>query len=936
MTPLQLHRLGGGAVFLITLGLYAQTMAPTTSFWDTGEFITCSHVLGVPHPPGSPLYVLLGRVFSLFPVGTIANRVVFMSVLASALAVWFTYQSAVALSRRAMGGEALRSFGDARDWTATLGSVVAALSLATSYTFWFNGTEAEVYAYSLFFVCGGLWLILYWEGTRHGAGNDRWLFFIAFFFGLGGGLHLLCLLTIPSLVLLAWFGDHHLRRFILILLLGGLAAVVSMSAFAPQPPTAGLLALGAGAAALVLSAYVASTHPEYRNSLAVMLVIAVAWVLAQALGSAPLQALVLLAGGAGLVVHLYREDRRALGLMAGAGFLFFLGYSTYLALFLRSGLDPAIDMNDPENLGNFLSFLRREQYGTESQILGMLTPRADRVYQLWHQQFKYFLQQWPFPFLERDMVFRWATERTPHIISVSAVPLVAGILGFGWQLQRDWRRFLALFLMFLVMGFGLSFYLNMPDPQPRERHYVFGGMFLAWVLWMGLGWTAVVEELRRRFSLRTRWVAAVACVGLLLPAGVGARLHHIEDRRGDYIAWDYAYNLLQSCGPNSLLFTNGDNDTFPLWYLQYVEGIRRDVSIINLSLLNTGWYIKQLRDREPRVAMSRGDRPPLSDVLIDSTLTDTQMVDLTRRLWRTPKQPREFRELGLDVQVSAPPGHELLRVQDIMVIGIVYWNDFRRPVHFAITVAGSNRVGLDPYLEMEGMTLQLKREKVQGSGDAEALARNLMEVYRFRGIRDESIYKDENTRRLLQNYRACVLTLADIYQTEGRIDEMARLLRWAEENIPMGWEGLYAASENYRHAGRPDLAAEFVEKAAHGLIEVYGRDPSATYDNALALASILYSDYGAYAGAEEIYRRTIALHPRGYAGYHELAATLQAGGRTPEALQVVEGYIEEYGELDSALLAREVLVNALKRLEAAAPETAAAGTAGTGSGAPAE
>ena len=930
MTPLQLHRLGGGAVFLITLVLYTQTMAPTTSFWDTGEFITCSHVLGVPHPPGSPLYVLLGRVFSLFPAGTIANRVVFMSVLASALAVWFTYQSAVALSRRAMGGEALRSFGDARDWTATLGSVVAALCLATSYTFWFNGTEAEVYAYSLFFVCGGLWLILYWEGTRHGAGNDRWLFFIAYFFGLGGGLHLLCLLTIPSLVLLAWFGDRHLRRFILLLLLAGLAGVVAMSAFAPHPPTAGLLALAAGAAALALSAYAASAYPEYRGSLAVMLAAAAAAVLAKALDSTPLLMLALLAGAAVLAAHLYREDRRALGLIVGSGLLFLLGYSTYLALFLRSGLDPAIDMNDPENLGNFLSFLSREQYGTESQLLGMLTPRADRVYQLWHQQFKYFLQQWPFPLLEREMVFRWATERAPHVISVSLVPLAAGILGFGWQLRRDWRRFLALFLMFLVMGFGLSFYLNMPDPQPRERHYVFGGMFLAWVLWMGLGWTAVVEGLRRRFSLRAGWVAALSCAGLLLPAGVGARLHHVEDRRGDYIAWDYGYNLLQSCDPNSLLFTNGDNDTFPLWFLQHVEGIRRDVTVINLSLLNTGWYIKQLRDREPRVAMSRDGGPPLSDGFIDTSLTATEMQDLRRRLWPTPRRPREFEALGLDVKVPAAPGHDLLRVQDIMVIGILYWNDFRRPVHFAITVARSNRVGLDPYLDMEGMTLKLKREKVEGGGNAEALARNLMEVYRFRGIRDESIYKDENTARLLQNYRACVLTLADIYQTRGRIDDMALLLRWAEEHLPMGWDGLYAASENFREAGRLDLGAEFVEKAALGLIEGYGEDLSATYDNALALASILYNDYAAYDRAEEVYRRTIALRPRAYAGHHELAATLQAGGRTPEALQVVEAYIEEHGELDSASLDREILISALRHLEAAAE------TAATGSGAQAE
>ena len=215
MTPQQLHRVVGAAVFLITLVLYTKTMAPTTSFWDTGEFITTSHILGVPHPPGSPLYVLLGRIFSLVPIGEVAARVVFMSVLASAIGVWFTYGSVVTLARRAMGGHAFRSFGDARDWSAALGAAVAALCLATSYTFWFNGTEAEVYAYSLFFVCGGMWLIFHWEGTGHGARNDQWLLLIAYFFGLGGGLHLLCLLTVPTLVILAWFADRRLRRLIL-------------------------------------------------------------------------------------------------------------------------------------------------------------------------------------------------------------------------------------------------------------------------------------------------------------------------------------------------------------------------------------------------------------------------------------------------------------------------------------------------------------------------------------------------------------------------------------------------------------------------------------------------------------------------------------------------------------------------------------------------
>ena len=145
-----------------------------------------------------------------------------------------------------------------------------------------------------------------------------------------------------------------------------------------------------------------------------------------------------------------------------------MGYSTYLALYIRSGLNPAIDENDPETWKAFLSFVNREQYGTESMLLSMLTPRADRAYQFWDQQMKYFFQQFPFPFLEQVTVFRKATSPEPHPVSISWIPYSLGLVGLLWQRKRDWRRFLAILALFVVMGFGLSFYLNMPDPQPRE------------------------------------------------------------------------------------------------------------------------------------------------------------------------------------------------------------------------------------------------------------------------------------------------------------------------------------------------------------------------------------------------------------------------------------------------------------------------------------
>ena len=165
------------------------------------------------------------------------------------------------------------------------------------------------------------------------------------------------------------------------------------------------------------------------------------------------------------------------------------------------------------------------------------------------------------------------------------------------------------------------------------------------------------------------------------------------------------------------------------------------------------------------------------------------------------------------------------------------------------------------------------------------------------------------------------MTLAEAYQAEDRVEELAELLRWAERTIPMGWEGFYAASENYREAGRTDLAVEFMMKAADGLISQYGDHPSATYDNALALASILLNNYREFDRAEDVYRRAIALRPDSYAGVHELAATLQAANRSPEALESVLAYIQEYGTNDSAEADREILNKAVERGAEATEET---------------
>ncbi|NKB70576.1 MAG: DUF2723 domain-containing protein [Candidatus Latescibacteria bacterium] len=852
----QLNRWVGVGVFGAALGLYFKTMAPTVSFWDCGEFIAASYTLGVPHPPGSPLYILLGRLFSLAPIGEVAARVNFMSVLASALAVWCVFLSTLVLARRALGGAGRALLGDGRDWAVLGGALVAAGALAASYTFWYNASEAEVYGYSLLFVCLGVWLVLYWESGPMGAGQDRWLFLLAYVFGLGGGLHLLCLLTIPALLIWAWFADEGLRRPMVYLSGAGLWAMVVVTVMGPT--TGGYLIVGVSLA--------------------------------------------------GLLYHLYRRDRRGFGLVLGLGLLFLLGYSTYGALFIRSGLDPVIDENDPETWEAFVKFLNREQYGTDSQLLGMFSARADRAYQFWHLQTKYFLQQFPFPFLEIPtdfLKFRRATDASPHPVAVSVLPYLLGLGGLLWHAGRDRRRFFGVLALFVIMGFGLSLYLNMTDPQPRERHYVFGGMFFAFALWMGLGWTGLVVWLGQRLPSRGV-VAAVAVLGLIWPVGMVAKLYHEQDRSGDYIAYDYAYNMLQSCDEGAILFTNGDNDTFPLWFLQEVEGIRRDVKVVNLSLLNTNWYIKQMRDREPKIDLG------LTDDFIDRILTGHTREALSARYMEGP-QP--FKIAGIEWEFGPLPGHNLLRIQDFMVIKILQRTNWKKPIYFAITVPTENQVGLSNYLQLSGMAFRLAPQ-IDAPLDREELRRKITQVFQWRGITDPEVYKNRRTQGLLANYRVSFYHVVSLFEDDG--EALADLMGWAEDHLFDGWEHFYSASLQLRRAGQLAMAADFTEKVGLQLLANYGQNEEATYENIVVVGDNLLEWYKDNERASYFYRACIELDPSKPNAYQGLAAVMQRQGQAAEALDMLTVYLDQYGQRDLIIKAKRKLETALKQ-EAAQP-----------------
>ncbi len=175
------------------------------------------------------------------------------------------------------------------------------------------------------------------------------------------------------------------------------------------------------------------------------------------------------------------------------------------------------------------------------------------------------------------------------------LPLLLGLVGLLFQLQRDKKNFWVTSLLFLMTGVAIVVYLNQYTNQPRERDYAYAGSFYVYAIWIGLGVLASYDFMKKYIP---GGIAAIVSglVWLILVPGILLRENWEDhDRSGKYFARDIAYNYLQSCAPNAILFTNGDNDTFPLWYAQEVEGIRTDVRVVNLMLFNTDWYIEQMK-----------------------------------------------------------------------------------------------------------------------------------------------------------------------------------------------------------------------------------------------------------------------------------------------------------------------------------------------------
>lgn len=729
------------------------TLAPSVTFWDAGELIAAIHNLGIPHPPGTPLFVLLGHAWAaLFPVGEYAWRTNLMSATFSALAAAGFFLVAHDALQRAAADLA----EGPRRLVAVGGGVAAACLAAFSFTQWQNSNETEVYTVATFTIAFICWLALRWRasrGTEHGA---RLLLLIVYLGGLSMGNHLLALLAGPALVAF-------------------LAAVVH-----GEP---------------------AASQEERRREWATVAVVAGLWALliGTGLGSTPL---IVLGGLCFAVAAAFAARAGLLPFALLALALAAIGVTTYGFLYIRAGQGPIPNEADPSTWHNLLEVIRRAQYPVRTPLddptvlHGPDNPGRSLTI-VWLQlvnYLQYFSWQWA-----RSLAGRGVGALDGQLVAAVVVAAL-GLRGLFAHRRADRSGWWLLFALFVITGLGLVAYMNFkpgasigydlfPDSgqhEVRERDYFFVVSFLVWGVWAGIGLATLVRWVWERAS-RSALRAAAPALFLVALLPVAANLDAASRRHGAdaRLAGDFAYDLLNSVPPYGVLFTFGDNDTFPLWWAQEVAGIRKDVTIVCLALANTPWYARQLRtnpvrpfDAAAAPAVWQGTEPPKPD-WPTLPMTDAEIeAAYPRRLDQAVTvNYGPFRQVY--------PAGTIFYTSDFVTVRVLQQNLGRRPVAWSVTT-GRKFLGLDPYLLQQGLAIGVRVAPPDSTAawvDNQRLAGALLDIptterlvwqtYRYAGLADGAHGWMDVTARAFAGTLALPATQLGVAYQERGADSLA-------------------------------------------------------------------------------------------------------------------------------------------------------------------
>lgn len=893
MNNKNLHRLFAILAFVTAIIVFSKTVQDSVPFWDCGEFSAASVWQQVPHPPGAPLFLMIGKIFEVvIPFGDPGWKINMTSAVSSSFAVLFLYLIIVMVIKN-FRKEAITSVGDA---IAVYGSAfVGATAFIFSDTFWFNAVESEVYAMSTLFVSIIIYLMMRWNEEADNPGHDRYLLLIAYLIGLSTGVHLLAILTIFSIVFLVYLRKYKTT-------FGGLfiTGVLSLIIFFIIYPfiVKWIPALLAGHSPSRNEAH------EYNTTDSKLLIIF---------------ALAFVFGAAALFVWAAKNKRQVIMLASGGIVLILLGYTTYTQILIRSNANPPMNENSPKEFTDLASYLGREQYGDDASwprrvktedrfvekylskdkdgdyIYGPWTaPSRERIttssgdqatklvfndinfggemaylwkYQMSHMYFRYF--GWNFVGREsdeQDAGVAWFAKSSPDItvlndlngyandfpIRFFALPLIFGLFGFFFHFREDKRMAILYLVIFLMMGVFAAIAQQQQDPQPRERDYFYTGSFMVWCMWIGLGVYSLIVNLSKK-KVQTGIAAGLVVVStFLVPVNMAFGGWQSHDRSGNVLPFDYSYNMLQSADKDAIIFTNGDNDTFPVWYIQDVMGIRRDVRIVNLSLGNTLWYVYQLKNMKPwgaaKIPLTFSDASLLVDEVDKNALSydfgEAYNLEIPVRRdilakYTTDEQILErgtFKTLfkGQDYGEQGGKHVYLFRVQDKLVRDILEQIKFEKPVYFSTTVGPDAFDGLEDFFRYEGMLMRIcpvpQKAGVGDKLDIDNMAACLLNVnntdnysktpkreFKLRNLNNPSTYFDPTHRRLMNSYRQLYTMLATGYISMRNDKDSAALALdvmnkyISPTQFPMEYDMLYRIAQLYNDAGAKEQASKYAK-----------------------------------------------------------------------------------------------------------------------------
>ena len=955
----------GWVAFLIALTVYTLTLEPTVSFWDAGEYIATSAKLEVGHPPGAPLFQMIGAFASMFATSPdkIAAMVNWVSALSSAFAVLFMFWSATNILMKVVkiGFEKLSN----NTVIAVLGScLIGALTFTFSDTFWFSAVETEVYAMATFMLALLLWLGLRWIDAIDEPRGNKWLLLISLVVGMSFGVHFMALLAIPSIGYLYFFKKYPkvtVKNFIIanivvvavLLVVFGFLLPYTMIFFGKSeiffvnsiglPFNSGtIIAFGILVSFFVFGLkYTREKKKNFVNTLILSVLFIFigfsCWLMLPIRSNTQIPINENKPSDAAELLAYYNREQY------GSRSLF---YDTYFTIKYGGALDPSQPYKDgkanyerdyttgkyivltdgknasqnysprfkgflprlwePEMAANYMSFTKpvdfklKPDYASEPEAIemasqldaqvqsGRMSMReydsllrqmgeyieverpsfADNIGFMFNYQFGYMYARyllWNFAGRQNDIqgendrnYGNWISgikfldeirlgsqeNLTSDMLNNKGrnvyymLPFILGLVGFIFHYRKDPKTFYVLLALFLFTSFALKIFLNERPFEPRERDYAVVGSFMVFAMWVGYGVYAIYEFLLRKINHKVALPLILGVTFLASPVLMAKENWDDHDRSEKYTALALGRAYLDSLEPNAIIFTIGDNDTFPLWYLQEVEGYRTDVRVVCTTLLNAEWYVDQMKVKAHKsdplkirfnhkqysgenlqyivITPSIDERFDINTVLEfiasdrpESKIETENGMLLTRiptNKFSIPVNKEKALKNGIVSQkfadniVNEIPINLMsntLERKSVIMYDIIANNKWDRPIYFtAGDVSDESMLWLKDYLQLNGLVYKLVPVKANidginanhpfyiGSIDADKMYKTVNSWY-CGNFGSPNIYHDQQTRKESRMFLINLARLAEQFIKEGNMEKARNVLDLAMKNFPM-------------------------------------------------------------------------------------------------------------------------------------------------------